>query len=164
MIRINLYLLLTLFATSQVLCMRHVRLSPPLSTRPTIRSHTAIPYTSKSRVPVRQYSSDQDEAKRQEVWSQIDADVAYKVNEWKIKAAKHQALVTQHTQYARSYAALAELEKDKLRLFQIAIAHVNGAALYPAEMPNLEKLALSMELITKTYDEFKATLPEDDKI
>ena len=164
MIRINPFLLLTLFATAQVLCMRHVRLSHHISTRPTIQARTAIPYTSKSRVPVRHHSSDQDEAKRQEVWMQVDADVAYKVNEWKTKAAKHQALVTQHTQYARAYTALAELEKDKLRLFQIAIAHVNGAALYPGEMPNLEKLALSMELLSKTYDEFKAALPEDDKI
>ena len=124
----------------------------------------SAPRAAINRVAARYYSSAPDNAERQKAWEQVDADVAHQVKEWKAKAAKHQALSSKHIKHARAYAALASLEEDKLTLFKLVSEEVNEAALYPGEIPNFEKLTVHMELITKTYDQFKDDLPEDDKI
>jgi hypothetical protein len=160
MMRILFYYIMLLTVTTQTLGMRTACMRPH-SARQSIRM--SAPRAAINRIPSRHYSSDTHSSNQQKAWAAMDADVSEKIKEWKTKAAKHHALSSQHIKHARACAALAELEREKLNLFKLAIEEINEATRYPVELPDFEKMTRHMELLTQSYEHFMTDLPEDEK-
>lgn len=110
------------------------------------------------------------EAKRKQTWERIKREVDQRANEFRAKAAKHQAQETKlraqlahHTRYARIYHTLAELEQDKFRLFALSIEKLNESCKYYQE-PDLETETMLLKALHETYNQLYDALPEDEKI
>lgn len=161
-----LFIFLSLFSLTSSYAMRaplRVRACPQQVFR---MAHTAIAPRIRASMPRRHYSDDQTEAKRQEMWARIHADVAERINELKAQGAKHRAKAAQHTNYARAFETLAALEKDKLDVFALSIDKINAAAVafeYGEVEPTLDNEANLIKVLTETYEEFYNALPEKDK-
>lgn len=152
-------------STTELGMLRACRQNTRRQARATSLSYRITTFAAKKKATIRNYSAEHDEnfeAKRQATWLRMQMDLTERVDELKAKGAKHRVQATQHTNYAKAYETLAELEKDKFKLFQITLEKLNEAARY-GEEPNLEDETKLLQVLHETYAEFYDALPNEDK-